>query len=138
MITHFIQQFCGIQTQSFNVLFFVIGNNLAMNFEILATRIKNINYDRKQIQKLQEDFTKLNDLTKEFNGFFYFLMDINFGLYVIMTGAYSIQLVKSDEISKKVAAVVYLVPILILAFLVYKFGEKISREVRLKLLEFAL
>jgi hypothetical protein len=37
--------------------------------------------------------------------------------------------VKSDEISKKVAAVVYLVPILILAFLVYKVGEKISREV---------
>ncbi len=109
-----------------------------MNFEILATRIKNINYDRKQIQKLQEDFTKLNDLTKDFNGFFYFLMDINFGLYVIMTGAYSIQLVKSDGIPKKVAAVVYLVPILILACLVYKVGEKISREVRLKLLEFAL
>jgi hypothetical protein len=30
------------------------------------------------------------------------------------------------------------VPILILAFLVYKVGEKISREVWLKLLEFAL
>jgi hypothetical protein len=57
------------------MLFFVIGNNLAMHFEILANRIKITNFDRNQIQKLQEDFTHLDDLTKDFNDFFYFMLD---------------------------------------------------------------
>jgi hypothetical protein len=138
MITHFIQQFCTIQMQSFNMLFFVIGNNLAMNFQVLADRIKKIKFDglsltvRKQIVELHEDFTKLEDLARDFNELFSFMLDINFCLYIIMTGAYSIQLVKSDEISKRITAAFSLLALYVVALLLYGVGENISREVRLQ------
>jgi hypothetical protein len=121
------------------MLFFVIGNNLAMHFRILANRIKKINFDglshtvREQILELQEDFTKIEDLTRDFNDFFYFMLDINFCGYIIMTGAFSIQLVKSDEISQKALAAVFLVTLYVLALLLYGVGENISREVRLQI-----
>jgi hypothetical protein len=89
------------------MLFFVIGNNLAMHFRILADRIKKINFDglshlvREEMLELQEGFTKIEDLTRDFNDFFYFMLDINFCGYIIMIGAFSIQLVRSDEISTK-------------------------------------
>ncbi len=128
------------------MLFFVIGNNLAMHFRILADRIKKIKFDglshmvqigsiRKQIVELQEDFTKLDYLTKDFNDLFSFMYELNFCSYIILTGAYSIQLVRSDEISKKVLAAFSLLALFVLASLVYRVGENISREVRSKALE---
>jgi hypothetical protein len=135
MITLFIQQFCNIQIQSFNMLFFVIGNNLSMHFEVLADRIKKINFNglshmvRNQLVELHEDFAKLYDLTRDFNDFFCFMLDINCYLYIILTGAYSIQLVKSDETFRIFAVAVFLLGLYILTFLMYRVGENVSREV---------
>jgi hypothetical protein len=131
--SHIIHQFCTITLLSFNMLFLAIGNNLAMNFEILAKRIRKTDFqgfNRKQVLELQEDFAKLNDLTRYFNDFYSFMMDIHFCVYIFMTGAYSIQLVKSDEISKKVQAAVHLLALYLLALFVYGVGENISREVK--------
>jgi hypothetical protein len=63
------------------------------------------------------------------------MYELNFCSYIISTGAYSIQLVRSDEISKKVLAAAYLLALFVLASLVYRIGENISREVRSKALE---
>jgi hypothetical protein len=115
-----------------------------MHFRILANRIKKINFDglshlvREQILELQEDFIKIEDLTRDFNDFFYFMLDINFCGYIIMTGAFSIQLVRSDEISLKALAAVFLVTLYVLASLLYGVGENISREVRLIFLSYKL